>query len=84
MIASAQSAAEGRKAKREAKLRQLLERFPSLPDDALVPVDVVCALKGRCRASILRDVKAGRVAAPVKIAPNCTRWRVGDLKVATV
>ena len=80
MIVTAQSAAEGRKAKREAKLRQLLERFSFLPDDALVSVDVVCALKGRCRASIWRDIKAGRVPAPVKVGPNCTRFRVGDLR----
>ena len=75
---------EERKTKREAKLRQILERFPFLPDDALVSVDVVCALKGRCRASIWRDIKAGRVPAPVKVGPNCTRFRVGDLKAVTV
>ena len=77
---AAQNPAAGGKARHEAKLRQLLERFPFLPDDALVSVDVVCALKGRCRASIWRDIKAGRVPAPVKVGPNCTRFRVGDLK----
>lgn len=31
-------------------------------------------------ASIWRWVKAGRFPSPVKIGPNTTAWRVGDLR----
>ena len=65
------------------KFDEKLARYPLLPDDALVSIAIVCALYERSRASIWRDVKAGRCPAPVRIGTSCTRWRVGDLRKAT-
>jgi len=69
-----------RKARKTAKLAEQLALFSSLPDEALVPISTVCAIRGRSRASIYRDVKAGRCPAPVAAGPRCTRWRVGLLR----
>jgi predicted DNA-binding transcriptional regulator AlpA len=58
-----------------------LETFPYLPDTALIDVRVVCALLGRSRASVWRDVERGCLASPVKVGCS-TRWRVGDIRAA--
>lgn len=58
-----------------------LETFPFLPDEALVDIRAVCALRGRSRASTWRDVTAGRLPKPVKVGGS-TRWRVGDVRAA--
>lgn len=71
---------EAAKARKSSKLAEQLELFKSLPDCALVPINVVCAIRGRSPASIWRDVKAGRCPAPVKAGPRCTRWKVSDLR----
>lgn len=64
------------------KLAEKLSIFNLLPNEALVSIEVVCALRDRSRASIWRDVKALRMPAPVSIGTRCTRWRVGDLRKA--
>lgn len=69
-----------RKTAKQVELAELLTLFSALPDDAFTSLPVVCALYSRCRASIWRDVKAGRCPAPVSVGPRCTRWRVGDLR----
>lgn len=71
------------KLSKSAKLDEKLARYPLLPDDALVSIAIVCALYERSRASIWRDVKAGRCPAPIRIGASCTRWRVGDLRKAS-
>ena len=63
------------------RVDRALETFPLLPDEALIDIRAVCALLGRSRASIWRDVAAGRLAAPVKVGCS-TRWRVGDVRAA--
>ncbi|MGO8841952.1 MAG: helix-turn-helix transcriptional regulator [Methyloceanibacter sp.] len=63
------------------RVARALETFPFLPDEALIDVRAVCALRGRSRASTWRDVAAGRLAAPVKVGCS-TRWRVGDVRAA--
>ena len=78
------SSPETKQAIKARKLAEQVALFSSLPDCALVPLPVVCALKGRSPASIWRDVAQGRLAKPVKAGPRCTRWRVGDLKAVTV
>lgn len=65
------------------KLIEQLSLFDSLPDCAQVSIDVVSAIRGRSRASIWRDVLAGRIAKPVSAGPRCTRWVVGDLRHAS-
>jgi predicted DNA-binding transcriptional regulator AlpA len=63
------------------RLASALETFPLLPDEALIDIRVVCALRSRSRASIWRDVSRGYLAPPVKVG-HSTRWRVGDVRAA--
>jgi predicted DNA-binding transcriptional regulator AlpA len=63
------------------RVDRALETFPILPDEALIDIRVVCALRGRSRASNWRDVERGRLAPPVKVG-HSTRWRVGDVRAA--
>lgn len=67
-------------ASKSEKLRKLLELFPSLPDSALVPINLVQLLSGRGITSIRRDISAGRFCPPVHIGPNCSRWPVGAVR----
>ncbi len=55
--------------------------FDHLPSEALVNVDVVAAVAHRSKPSIWRDVKEGRLASPIKLGPNATRWRVSDVRL---
>lgn len=68
-----------RKVEREDAARAL-SQFQTLPDCALVRLPVVTALHSVGPATIWRWVKAGRVPAPVKLGPNTTAWRVGELR----
>ncbi len=61
------------------RVDRALETFPFLPDEARVEIRVLCALFGRSRPSIWRDVAAGRLPAPVKVGGS-SRWRVGDIR----
>ena len=54
--------------------------FDVLPDSALTEISEITALACRSRASIWRDVQEGRLASPIKLGPNSTRWRVGDVR----
>jgi predicted DNA-binding transcriptional regulator AlpA len=54
--------------------------FDDLPDGALIDASEISALACRSRASIWRDVHERRLASPIKIGPNATRWRVGDVR----
>jgi predicted DNA-binding transcriptional regulator AlpA len=71
-----------RRAQTEQRLRRTLELFPSLPDEALVDVRVVAAIRGRSVPSTWRDVAAGRLAEPVKIGPGSTRWTAGNVRAS--
>ena len=57
-----------------------LAAFDVMPDSAHVRIDVVSGWRGVSRATVWRWVKAGYLPAPVKIGPNSTAWRVGDLR----
>ena len=59
-----------------------LVNFDRLPDSAHVRLPVVAALHGISAPTVWRWVKSGRLAAPVKLGPNTTAWRVGDLRSA--
>jgi predicted DNA-binding transcriptional regulator AlpA len=65
------------------RVDRALETFPLLPDEALIEIRTVSALLGRSRASIWRDVAAGRLVAPVKVGGS-TRWPVGGVRAAMV
>ena len=57
-----------------------IKSFDVLPDGALVDVYTVAALSKRSRASIWRDVQAGRLPQPIAIGPQARRWRVSDVR----
>lgn len=57
-----------------------LTSFDELPDTALVDVHTITALAKRSRASLWRDVRAGRLPKPVAIGPQTRRWRVADVR----
>jgi predicted DNA-binding transcriptional regulator AlpA len=59
-----------------------LANFDSLPDSAHVRLPVVAAWRSSSPATVWRHVKAGLLPAPVKLGPNTTAWRVGDLRRA--
>jgi predicted DNA-binding transcriptional regulator AlpA len=63
------------------RVKRTLEIFSVLPDDALIELRVVCALRGRSRASTYRDVAEGRLAPPVRVGGSA-RWRVGDTRAS--
>jgi len=64
------------------RVKRTLELMPFLPDDALIDIRVVCALRGRSRASIWRDAAQGRLPRPVRVGARSARWRVGDVRAA--
>jgi hypothetical protein len=66
--------------KADERLAKKLKQFPFLPDDAFVDIKLVCAVFDRSPSSIPRDVKAGRLAPPIKIGPNAKRWTVGAVR----
>jgi predicted DNA-binding transcriptional regulator AlpA len=55
--------------------------FDKLPDNALADVFEIHVLSGRSIPSLWRDVQEGRLASPIKLGPNSTRWRVGDVRL---
>ncbi len=57
-----------------------LESLTSLPTDALVSAKELSLLAGRSRASLWRDVQAGRLPKPVAIGPQTRRWRIEDVR----
>lgn len=57
-----------------------LAQFDNLPDSANVRLPVVAALNSISAPTVWRWVKAGRLPAPIKLGPNTTVWRVGDLR----
>lgn len=57
-----------------------LQHFETLPDAALLSAREVVALTGRSRSSLWRDVRSHRLPPPLKIGPNTSRWRCGDIR----
>ena len=54
--------------------------FDSLPNSALIDLRSLMVLSCRSRASIWRDVKAGRLPKPIAIGAKTRRWRVEDVR----
>jgi len=63
-------------------ITDLLRNLDALPHEACVPIQVVAFMTGRSRASIWRDVSAGRLPAPFKTGPKSSRWKLGDIRQA--
>ena len=54
----------------------LAGRLALADDDALLTVRELAEFLNRSRASIYRDIRAGRIESPTKIGKS-SRWRVG-------
>jgi predicted DNA-binding transcriptional regulator AlpA len=54
--------------------------FDQLPNAALLSASDLVTLSGRSRTSVWRDVNEGRLCKPVRLGPNCVRWRVSDVR----
>lgn len=52
--------------------------FDAAPDSMLIEIPTACVISRRSRASIYRDVKAGKL--PYVKVGHSTRIRVGDLR----
>ena len=63
-----------------AKRTEDISKFDALPDTALLRVQAVCELLGASTSTCWRWARTGRLPRPVKIGPQATRWRVGDLR----
>jgi predicted DNA-binding transcriptional regulator AlpA len=63
-----------------ASIAPSLAHFDTLPESAHVRLPVVAALHGVGPATVWRWVRSGRLPAPVKLGPNTTAWRVGELR----
>ena len=61
-----------------------LANFDRLPDSAYVRLPTVAGWRNTSTATVWRHVKAGLLPKPVKLGPNITAWRVGDLRRASV
>ena len=57
-----------------------LESLTNMPAEALVSAKELSLLSGRSRASIWRDVRAGRLPKPIAIGPQARRWRLADVR----
>lgn len=61
--------------------RLALESFDSMPEQAVVRVQVVAALRGCCVATVWRHTREGLLPQPEKFG-RVTGWRVGALRQA--
>ena len=59
-----------------------LAAFNSLPDLALIDVRTYALLLGCSENTIWRRVRAGILPSPIRVSPQQTRWRVGDVRQA--
>jgi predicted DNA-binding transcriptional regulator AlpA len=57
-----------------------LESLTTLPTGALVSARELSLLAGRSRASLWRDVQAGRLPKPIAIGAQTRRWRIEDVR----
>jgi predicted DNA-binding transcriptional regulator AlpA len=57
-----------------------LQEFDQMPGSALLSAKELSSLINRSRASLWRDVQAGRLPKPIAIGPQARRWRVEDVR----
>jgi len=63
----------------ERRVLRTLQRFSSLPDDALIDIRELSILLHRSQASIWRDVAKGLLPKPIKVG-HSTRWHAGGAR----
>lgn len=59
-----------------------LTEFDSLPDSALIDVRVYARLLSCSPNTIWRRANAKLLPEPIRVSPQQTRWRVGDVRQA--
>ena len=57
-----------------------LAAFPSIPNEGLIDVKFVALLYGCSENTIWRRARSGMLPAPIRVSPQQTRWRVGDIR----
>lgn len=56
--------------------------FNRLPDNSLITIKVLMLIAQRSRSSIMKDVAAGYLPAPIKWGERRLRWLAGDVRKA--
>ena len=59
-----------------------LAAFDTLPDSALIDVRIYALLLGCSENTIWRRSKAGMLPASIRVSPQQTRWRDGEVRKA--
>ncbi len=60
--------------------RPMALKFDDLPDEALVPINIVMDVTGRRTTSVYDGIKKKTFPSPEKMGTRCSRWRVGKLR----
>ena len=55
---------------------------PYLAEDPLLNVDEASAEVNVAKSTFWREVKAGRMPAPIHVTPKCPRWKRSELRAA--
>ncbi len=66
--------------KKSRQRRPLTLKFNDLPDEALVPINVVCDICGNRPTAVYDGIKKNTFPASEKFGLRCSRWRVGQLR----
>lgn len=66
--------------KKQRQRRPLTLKFSDLPDEALVPINVVCDVCGNRPTAIYDGIKKKTFPVAEKFGLRCSRWRVGQLR----
>lgn len=70
-----------RKAARESRVRDALNRFDDMPDDGKVRLPVLCAITGIGPATVWRKARLDSTfPKPVKLSAKVTAWNVRDVR----
>lgn len=59
---------------------QDLPNLDTLPASAMLSASDLAGLLGVSLNTVWRWAKAGRLPAPVRIGPNVTRWKAGEVR----
>lgn len=65
-----------------ASLPDALRHFDERAASSLADVKTLADYLGVSINTVWRWSRTGRLPAPIKIGPNSTRWRVGDVRAA--
>lgn len=65
---------------KQRQRRPLSLKFSDLPNEAFVPIGVVCDVSGKRPTAVHDGIKKKTFPAPEKFGSRCSRWRVGQLR----